>query len=158
MAEGLIGGILGDEDEKPEVEAAEALTSANAFAAAVAAIASRQDPAVARKTEEFLGEQSHLLKIQARLLADEHGLRLANLRGQAREGKLRRTGIRIRIAFQVFAAVVAGAIGAGILIMIHDAVTSHQVVVEPFEVPPSLTPHGLTGKVVAGAVLDELSR
>jgi len=56
MAEGLVGGILGDEDEKPEVEAAEALTSANAFAAAVAAIASRQDPAVARKTEEFLGD------------------------------------------------------------------------------------------------------
>jgi hypothetical protein len=32
------------------------------------------------------------------------------------------------------------------------------VVVEPFAVPPSLAPHGLTGKVVAGAVLDELSR
>lgn len=158
MAEGLVGGILGEEEDKPEVEAAEPLTSANAFAAAVAAIASRQDPAVARKTEEFLGEQSHLLKIQARLLADEHGLRLANLRGQAHEGKLRRTGIRIRLAFQVFAAVVAGAIGAGILIMIEDAVTSRQVVVQPFEVPPSLTPHGLTGKVVAGAVLDELSR
>ncbi len=67
MAEGLVGGILGDEDKKPEVEAAEAPTSVNAFAAAVAAIASRQDPAVARKTEEFLGETTHLLKIQARI-------------------------------------------------------------------------------------------
>jgi hypothetical protein len=40
MAEGLVGGILGEEDEKPEVEAPEALAGAEAFAAAVAAIAS----------------------------------------------------------------------------------------------------------------------
>jgi hypothetical protein len=43
MSEDLLGGILGDEEEKPEVEAPEALASATAFAAAVAAIASRQD-------------------------------------------------------------------------------------------------------------------
>ena len=45
MAEGLLGGVLGGEDEKPEVEAPDALAGAEAFAAAVAAIASRQDPA-----------------------------------------------------------------------------------------------------------------
>jgi len=44
MAKGMLGGILGDEEEKPDVEAPEALASAEAFAAAVAAIASRQDP------------------------------------------------------------------------------------------------------------------
>jgi hypothetical protein len=91
MAEGLIGGILGDEDEKPEVEAAEALTSAHA--------------------------------------------RFRCLR--------RWWQVPSVLAF---------------FIMINDAVTSRQVVVEPFAVPPSLAPHGLTGKVVAGAVLDELSR
>jgi tetratricopeptide (TPR) repeat protein len=158
MAEGLIGGILGEEEEKPEIEAAEAPTSATAYAAAIVAIASRQDPAVARKTEEFLSEQSHLLKMQAQVLKDEHALRLANLKGQTREGGLRRTGIRIRIAFQLFAAVVAGVVGVGVLILVQDAITSHQVVIEPFAVPPSLAPHGLTGKVVAGSVLDELSR
>ena len=63
MAEGMLGGILGGEGEKPEVEAPEALASAEAFAAAVAAIASRQDPGVARKTEEFLSEQTQLLKV-----------------------------------------------------------------------------------------------
>ena len=42
MAEGIIGGILGEEDEKPESEAPEALAAAEAFAAAVAAIASRR--------------------------------------------------------------------------------------------------------------------
>jgi hypothetical protein len=37
MAEGLLGGILGDEEAKPEVEAPEALAGAEAFASAVAA-------------------------------------------------------------------------------------------------------------------------
>jgi hypothetical protein len=57
MAEGLLGGVLGEQEEKPEGEAAEAAagaaTGAEAFAAAVAAIASRQDPAVARDTSAF---------------------------------------------------------------------------------------------------------
>ena len=72
MAEGLLGRILGGETEKPEVEAHEAPASAEAFAAAVAAIASRQDPGVTRKTAEFLGEQTQLLKVQKEHLNDEH--------------------------------------------------------------------------------------
>jgi hypothetical protein len=35
MTEGMLGGILGEEAEKPEVEAPEALAGAEAFAAAV---------------------------------------------------------------------------------------------------------------------------
>jgi hypothetical protein len=80
MAEGLLGGILGNEDERPEVEAREALAGAEAFAAAVAAIASRQDPEVARKTAAFLDHQSLLLETQREHLEDEHALRLAHLR------------------------------------------------------------------------------
>lgn len=57
MAEGLLGGILGDEDEKPEVEATETLAGADAFAAAMAATRAGSDPGVARKTETFLDEQ-----------------------------------------------------------------------------------------------------
>jgi hypothetical protein len=64
VAEGLLGGMLGDDEEKPEVEPPEAAAGAEAFAAAIAAIASRQDPGVARKTEEFLTDQSALLKVQ----------------------------------------------------------------------------------------------
>ena len=82
MAEGLLGGIVGGEEEKPEVEAPEALAGAEAFAAAVAAIASRQDPQVARDTSTFLNRQSRLLDIQAKHLEEEHPLRLALLRGQ----------------------------------------------------------------------------
>ena len=61
MAEGLIGGMLGDEDEKPEVEAADALAGAEAFASAVAAKLAGSDPNVARKTEIFLDKQAQIL-------------------------------------------------------------------------------------------------
>jgi hypothetical protein len=44
MAEGLLGGGLGVEDEKPERAAPEPQAGAQAFAVAIAAIDSRQDP------------------------------------------------------------------------------------------------------------------
>ena len=72
MAEGLLGTILGDEAEKAQVEAREALASAEAFAAVVAAIASRQDQGVARKTEGVLSEQRPILKVRKEHLRDEH--------------------------------------------------------------------------------------
>jgi tetratricopeptide (TPR) repeat protein len=50
MAEGMLGGALGGEEEKPEVEAPEALAGAEAFAAAVAAKLAGNDPDVARDT------------------------------------------------------------------------------------------------------------
>jgi len=56
MAEGMLGGILGNEDEKREVEAPDALAGAEAFASAVAAKLAGNDPEVARKTVEFLGK------------------------------------------------------------------------------------------------------
>jgi tetratricopeptide (TPR) repeat protein len=158
MAEGLIGGILGEEDEKPEVEEIEAAAGAEAFAAAVAAIATRQDPGVARRTEEFLAEQSNLLKIQAAHLKDEHALRLGALRGQKVEARLRRIGIRIRLVFQLLFAIVGVALGAGALLMLRDAVTSRSVVIDPFEAPPALAAEGLSGKMVAAGLLDELTR
>jgi hypothetical protein len=55
MAEGMLGGILGDEDEKGEVEAPDALAGAEAFASAVAAKLAGNDPEVARKDSRVLG-------------------------------------------------------------------------------------------------------
>ncbi|HEX2791584.1 MAG TPA: tetratricopeptide repeat protein [Steroidobacteraceae bacterium] len=158
MAEGLVGGILGEGDDSPEVEAPEAAAGAEAFAAAVAAIASRQDPEVAKKTGIFLEHQSELLKIQARYLQDEHPVRLAILHGQKREARLRRHGIRIRIAFQLFAATVAALIGAGVLLLLYDAFSSRSVIVEPFHAPPVLAANGIDGTVIAARLLDEFAR
>jgi tetratricopeptide (TPR) repeat protein len=158
MAEGLLGGILGDEKEEPDVEAPEALASAEAFAASVAARLSASDPEVARETSSFLRDQSHLLQIQAKHLEDEHALRIAHLRNQLREENVRRFGLRLRVGFQLFIALVATVIGVGGAIILHDAVTSRQVVVDAFEAPPALAARGVSGTVVAGTLLDELTR
>jgi tetratricopeptide (TPR) repeat protein len=158
MPEGLFGRIIGGEDDKSEVEAPEAFAGAEAFAAAVAAIASRQDPEVARKTVEFLGDQSHLLKIQARHLEDEHALRLEHLRKQLREERTRHIGMRLRVAFQIFIALIATVIGAIFFVMLRDAVTSRRVVIEPFHAPPGLAARGIDGTIIASGLLDELSR
>jgi tetratricopeptide (TPR) repeat protein len=158
MAEGLLGGILGDDKEKPEVEAPEALASADAFAASVAARLSASDPDVARETSSFLRDQSHLLKVQAKHLEDEHALRIEHLRNQLREENVRRFGLRLRVGFQLFIALVATVIGVGGVIILHDALTSRQVVVDAFEAPPALAARGISGTVVAGTLLDELTR
>ena len=72
MVEGIVGGILGGDDEKPEVEATETLTGADSFAAAIVAMLSGNDPQVARDTSTFLGKQSRLLEIQARQIGRAH--------------------------------------------------------------------------------------
>jgi tetratricopeptide (TPR) repeat protein len=158
MAEGLLGGILGDEDEKPETEAAEALAGAEAFAAAVAAIASRQDPQVARDTSTFLNKQSRLLDIQAKHLEDAHALRLAHLRHQSHLLRGQRLGQTLRIGFQLFVALVATAIGIGILGMLREALTARSVVIDPFDSPPALAANGVNGRVLASGLLDVLTR
>jgi tetratricopeptide (TPR) repeat protein len=158
LAEGLLGGILGEEDEKPEVEAAETLAGADAFAAAVAAKLAGNDPEVARRTADFLIDQSQLLRVQKAHLEAEHAARLHFLQGQAREVDIRRFGLRLRVGVQLFIALVATAIGIGAAIVIHDAVNSRSVVVESFDAPPALVARGATGKVLAGGLLDELRR
>ena len=156
MPEDMLGKIFGEEEERPEVEAPQALAVAEAFASAVAAIASRQDPGVARKTETFLDHQSRLLKIQADHLKDEHALRLAGLREQAIDGRLRRTSARIRIASQLVVALIAGALAIFLLLAVSDAIGSRSVVIDPFETPASLQADGVTGKTAAAGLLDVL--
>jgi tetratricopeptide (TPR) repeat protein len=158
MAEGLLGGILGDADDQPQVEAPEVRAGADAFAAAVVARLSASDPGVAQKTELFLEKQSRLLEVQTRHLEDEHAARLHYLRGQAREVDIRRFGLRLRVGFQLFLVLFATVIGIGVALLIHDAVTSRRVVIEPFDAPSALAARGLTGKVVAAGLLGELNR
>ena len=156
MAESLLGGILGEEDEKAEVEAPSALAGAEAFAAAVAARLSASDPEVARNTSAFLKKQAQILETQNEHLKEEHAARLHFLQGQAREVDIRRFGLRLRVGFQLFIALLATAIGVALILMVHDAVTSRSVIVDPFETPAALEGTGTTGKVVAAGVLDEL--
>ena len=101
-------------------------------------------------------EQAQLVETQNEHLKAEHAARLHFLQGQAREVDLRRFGLRLRVGFQLFIALLATAIGIGLLVMIRDAVTSRSIVVDLFEAPVSLAEMGLTGRVVAAAVHDRL--
>jgi len=158
MAEGILGGILGEEDEKPEVESPEAMAGAEAFAAAVAAKLSGNDPGVARKTEEFLSEQTELLRVQKEHLKAEHAARLHFLQGQAREVDIRRFGLRLRVGFQLFLVLIATAIGAGLLVVVYDAFHSRIVIINSFEIAPGLTTPIPSGKIVAAQFLDRLTQ
>ena len=62
---------------------------------------------------------------------------------------LRRLGLRLRVGFQLFIALLATGIGIGLVVMVRDAVTSRSVVIDPFDAPPALAASGLSGKVVA---------
>jgi hypothetical protein len=158
MADGLLEGVIGDDAEKAESEAPNAPTGAEAFAAAVAAIASRQDPQVAQDTSAFLKKQAKLLETQNKHLEDEHALRLAHLRFQSHLLRGQRLSQGIRIAFQIATALIALAIGMGIAVVVHDAFNSRSVVIDLFETPAPLATRGVTGTAVASAVLDELTR
>jgi hypothetical protein len=90
IAQALIGGskwlkacwvgFLAVKEDKPEVERPDSLSGAEAFASAVAAKLAGNDPGVARKTEEFLSDQSQLLRVQKKHAEDEHAARLHYLR------------------------------------------------------------------------------
>ncbi len=164
MAEGLLGGVVGNEDEKPASETPEALASiettasAEAFAAAIATNVAREDVEVARDTSAFLKRQAQLLEIQAEHLRDEHALRLAHLAHQRHLLLGQRLGQGIRLAFQIVIALVVIVIGIGIAVMLRDAFTSHSVVIDAFNAPAALAARGVTGTVLASDVLDQLTR
>jgi tetratricopeptide (TPR) repeat protein len=158
MAYGLLGGILGSEDDKSDATTPAARAAAEAFAAAVAAKISENDPEVARKTVEFLSEQTQLLKAQKECLIDEHALRLAHLRNQVRAENTRRLGLRVRIGLHAVIALVAIGIAIGAAIMIHDAVGSRSVVIDAFDIAPNIAAQVPSGKIVAAGLLDVLTR
>jgi tetratricopeptide (TPR) repeat protein len=158
LAEDLLGGLLGGEPERGEEEVAESRIGAEAFAAALAADHAKYDPSVARAAERFLDKQARLLDAQTAELEEQRPLRLRHLHNQSREGKLRRTGQRIRLAMQVFIGLVLTVLGVGVLVMLYDAFNARSVVVDAFRAPSGLASRGLTGDVVAEDVLDALQK
>ena len=128
MAEGLLRGMLGgEEDEK----AASTKAGPEAFAAAVAANIAASDPEVAKDTSTFLRKQTELLEAQRKSVEAEHEYFEV-------EWGPRLLGTRLRTGFQIFIALAATVIGIGVAIMIHDAVTSRRVIVDPFDLAPNV--------------------
>jgi tetratricopeptide (TPR) repeat protein len=158
MTKGILGGIFGEEEEKPEVEESEATAGTDAFAAAIAHHASIQNPEVARDASAFLRGQLHHVEVQTKHLEEEHGLRIAHLRNQLAEERVRRLALRLRVGFQLFVVLVATAIGLGLFVTVYDAFHSRNVVIDLFEVAPGLSPPIPNGKMVAASLLDRLTQ
>ncbi|HEX2790449.1 MAG TPA: tetratricopeptide repeat protein [Steroidobacteraceae bacterium] len=147
MAEGLLDGVLGGEEEK--VDSTQG--GAEPFAAAVAANLANQSPEVAAKTAAFFEKQIEVLEVQKQNLQAEYTF-FESERGP------RLLALRLRTGFQIFFALFATLIGIGVAVVIYEAVQSRGVVIDPFDAPPALAASGVNGKVVAAGLLDELSR
>jgi len=104
MAKGMLGGILGDEEEKPDVEAPEALASRRGIRRAVAAIArgripeSLEDGGVPQR-------QTQLRRCRG-ASEDEHAGKASYLQAKQRGSTIRRFGLAFRVGFQLFIALV----------------------------------------------------
>lgn len=102
-------------------------------------------------------DQDSLQALQKRQLRDEHPLRIAYLKGQADITQLQRISQRLRIASQAFVALLACLLGISVLVLIIEAIRSRAIVIREFSTPPQLAGRGLSGRVVAGILLDELT-
>lgn len=154
----MAGDDLSGTEDAEGAQARSGAPAAGELAAAFALEQARDDPKVRAKAAAFLDRQAKLSKLQHDMLADERPLRLGNFHTDNREGELRRLGLWLRNLFQLFVAVVAGLVGIGAIILVHDAATSQRVVMEPFNTPPALAASGLNGRTVAGGLLDALTR
>jgi Flp pilus assembly protein TadD len=148
LEEGIPHEEEGGELAKPATSAVDALALTIAHGEAKARGGERK---LGKASEELLRKQSHMLDLQMEHLAEQ---RVAALK----ELQLRVLNQRLRVGLQILVVLIATVLGAGLLLMIRDAVASRSVVVEPFDTPPALASRGLSGKVVAGGVLDTLTR
>jgi tetratricopeptide (TPR) repeat protein len=147
MAEGLLDGVLGGEEEK--IDATEG--GAEPFAAAIAANLANQNPEVAAETVAFLRQQTKVLRVQEKNAEAEYEFFEA-------EWGPRLLALRLRTGFQLFFALFATVIGLGLAIVIYQGVQSRSVVIDSFSAPPSLAADGLNGQVLAAGLLDVLTR
>ncbi len=108
----------------------------------------------AANTEEaraYLDVARRLMSVQMEHLHEQRALALSHLR-------MRRLSDRLKAGTQILLAFLTAMVGVFFLVMIHDAFWSQSVIVEPFDAPPALAARGLTGKGVASALLDQLTR
>ena len=137
------------EDPEGGVEAGvEPVSPAAAIAIGVGKGRSRERPDP--EFDAFLRDQRRLIDLQMEHLHEQRELQLAHLR-------VRRWKDRMSLALQVLGVIVGAAIVVALGVMVWQAHEDHGLVIEAFSVPPDLAAKGLTGEVVAGQLLDNLS-
>ncbi|MGC8535641.1 MAG: hypothetical protein ACP5QR_08920 [Rhizomicrobium sp.] len=115
-------------------------------------------PELEDEVRDFVRKQSALAELQK----DQVRLQNENLRDrdayELSHLRWRRFNDRVRGVWQSGLAVLIVAIVAGLTAVVWDAAQNHDVVIEPFSVPPPLAERGLTGRVVASKLLDRLQQ
>jgi tetratricopeptide (TPR) repeat protein len=106
---------------------------------------------------DYLERQSDVAAKQSRLL----DLQIADLE---REDKVRHWGVRVRhvsdvlkLGFELAVAFIGIVLAIGVAALIWQATQADGLVIETFNVPPSMVQKGLTGQVVASKLLDRLT-
>jgi tetratricopeptide (TPR) repeat protein len=104
----------------------------------------------ATEAREVFRRQALLLDLEISNFIEKHRMTI-------RQGGIRRFSDRLKIATQAFAVLSGLAIAVALCSMVVAAVRSQAVVVDTFDSPSALADRGLTGTVVAGRVLDQLT-
>jgi tetratricopeptide (TPR) repeat protein len=144
--DGPLGSILGGGDDGDD--GGDSALSLNASLAEGMAMEEAENT---REAREYLRIARRLLSLQMEHLHEQRALTLAHLR-------MRRFTDRQKFTNQMLITLGAVAAVALLGVMLHDAFTSQSVIVDPFDSPPALATRGLSGKVVASALLDQLTK
>jgi tetratricopeptide (TPR) repeat protein len=144
--DGPFGSILGGGDDGDD--GGDSALSLNASLAEGMAMEEAENT---REAREYLRIARRLLSLQMEHLHEQRALTLAHLR-------MRRFTDRQKFTNQLLITLGAVAAVALLGVMLHDAFTSQSVIVDPFDSPPALGTRGLSGKVVASALLDQLTK
>ncbi|HEY1838337.1 MAG TPA: hypothetical protein VGG36_11810 [Rhizomicrobium sp.] len=128
-----------------EREGGSTRSGGDAFALGAAA-----DPALREDVRDYLRRQSELAAIQ--------------IEDAKREDAVRHWGLRVRhisdvlkLGFELALAFIVLAVATGLGVAIWQAAHADGLVVESFNVPESMTQHGLSGPVIANKLLDRLT-
>jgi len=112
----------------------------------------------AQKPKQVHSDQSLIVRVRKDYLNYERELEHAELQDRLREERIRRTGMRVRLAVLVLVVAVLAVIGLFAALLVREAVTANGVVVQPFHAPPDLVAHGIDGEVIARGLQDECMR
>ena len=137
---GVPGGYVAEEIEQD--------TGAEASAGGVdpAAVALALGGASREKADGFLDDQRKLIATQ-----NHH------LKEQLKRLRMAIISDRLSITLKVLTGLVGLAVAAGLSLMVWDAAHANGLIIESFSVPPDYAARGLTGQVVAGELLGNLS-
>lgn len=126
----------------PEPETA---VDPSAAAIALALDEARANPGLEEDVRAFLADQRRLISEQ-----------LHHLREQYRQLKLRHWSERLKLGFQLFAALAATVAALILATVLWQATTDRSLVVDALSVPPDFSARGLTSRAVSAKLLDEL--